>query len=142
MDLPCHGENGFQQVRCVRRYLEVMFPCRFCILLTFLVNRTTGSVCMGLLPSFTVFGQQIPLCSTKSQPQDCLSLLNLLLLDVTFLTAAFTSTRQGMHPSVALEKSTLRQMSLVQYSSCCRVSPTLSASPYFKMQSDSMRRNK
>ena len=36
-----------------------------------------------------------------------------------------------MHPSVALEKSTLRRMSFVQYSSCCRVSPKLSASPDF-----------
>ena len=26
-----------------------------------------------------------------------------------------------MHPLVALEKSTLRRMSLVQYTSCCRV---------------------
>ena len=36
---------------------------------------------------------------------------------------AVPSTGQGMHPSVALETSTLRRMSLVQYSSCCQVSP-------------------
>ena len=38
------------------------------------------------------------------------------------------SNRQSMHPWVALETSTLRRMSMVQYSSCCRVSPKLSAS--------------
>ena len=51
--------------------------------------------------------------STRSQ-----SLLNLLLLD-----SAFPSTRQGMYPLVALERSTLRRMSLNQHSSCCRVFP-------------------
>ena len=67
------------------------------------------------------FGQQIPLCSTRFQPRDCRSLLNLLLLlNATGFSAAFPLTRRGMHPSVALEKSTLRRMSLVQYSSCCR----------------------
>ena len=96
-------------------------------------------MCKGLHPSLTFFGQQVHLCSTRSQPQYCRSLLNLLLLDATVFTAAFPSTSQGMHPLVALEKSTLRRMSLVQYSSCCRVSPKLSASPDFQMQSDSMR---
>ena len=42
----------------------------------------------------------------------------LLLLDETGLTAALPWSRQGMHPWVALETSTLRRMSLVQYSSC------------------------
>ena len=86
----------------------------------------------GVAPKLYNFGQQILLCSTRSQPQDCQSLLNLLLLlDATGLPAAFPSTRQGMHPSVALEKSTLRRMSLIQNSSCCRVSAKLSASPDF-----------
>ena len=96
----------------------------------------------GVAPKFYCSGQQVPLCSTRSQPQDCRSLLNLpllLLLDATGFTAAFPLTRQGMHPLVALEKSTLRRMSLDQHSSCCRVSPKLSASPDFQMQKDSMR---
>ena len=57
MDFPDHGEDGFH-VRCARRYLEVVVPCRFCILLTFLVNWRTGSVCKRLFPSFTVLGNK------------------------------------------------------------------------------------
>ena len=75
----------------------------------------------GVAPKLHCCGQQVSLCSTKSQPQDCRSLPNLLLLDATVFTAAFPSSRQGMHLLVALEKSTPRRMSLVQYSSCCRV---------------------
>ena len=75
----------------------------------------------GVDPKLYYFGQQVLLCSTRSQPQDCWGLLNLLLLDATGLPAAFPSTRQGMHPLVALEKSTLRRMSLIQYSSCCPI---------------------
>ena len=61
------------------------------------------------------FGQRVlpllvTLCSTRSRPQDCRSLLNPLLLDATVCTAAFPLIRQGMHPVVALEKSTLRRM--------------------------------
>ena len=53
-DFPDHGEDSFHFVGCVRRYLEVVVPCRFCTILTFLVNWRTGSVCKGLLPSFTI----------------------------------------------------------------------------------------
>ena len=123
--LPDHGEVGFKIVRCVRRYVEIVLPCRFRIILTFLVNWRTGSVCNGVLPSFTVFGQQVLLCSSKFQPQDCQSLLNFLLLDATGRCS------WGIHPWLALETSKLRRMSLVQHSSCCRVSPKLSASPEF-----------
>ena len=71
----------------------------------------------GVAPSFTVLGNGFPrnlfpLCSTRSQPQDCRSLLSLLLLDATGFSAAFPLTRQSMHPLVALETSTLRRMSL------------------------------
>ena len=102
---------------CVRRYLEAVVPCRFRILLTFLVNWRTGSVCNGVLPSFIVLGNRFLLYSTRFQPQDCRSLLNLLPLDATGLPAALPSTHQGMHPWLALETSTLRRMSLVQHSS-------------------------
>ena len=54
VDFADHGEDGFLFMTCVRRYLEVVVPCRFCILLTFLVNWRTGSVCKGLPLSFTV----------------------------------------------------------------------------------------
>ena len=83
----------------------------------FLINWRTGSVCKGLLPSFTVLGNGfhrnlflfvVPDLSLK----DCRSLLKLDLLDATGFSAAFPLTRQGMHPSVALQKSTLRRMSL------------------------------
>ena len=117
MDLPDHGGDGFHIMGCVWRYLEMMFPRRFRILLTFLINWRTGSLCDGFLPSFIVLGSQ--------------SLLNLLLLDATGLPAALPSTRLGMHPWVALETSALRRMSLVQHSSCLRVTPNLSASPDF-----------
>ena len=50
----------------------------------------------GDAPKLYCFGQQVLLCSTRSQPQDCRSLLNLLLLDATGLPAAFPSSRQGM----------------------------------------------
>ena len=112
---------------CDRRYVEIGVPCRFCILFDFLVNWRTGSL-QGVVHKLYHFGQQVLLCSTRSLPQDCRSLLNLLLLDATGLSAVFPSTRQGMHPAVALETSTLPQMSLVQYSSWCRISPKLSAS--------------
>ena len=56
VDLPDHREDGFHVVRCVWRYVEIMFPCGFRILLTFLLNWRTGSVCKGLPPSFTVLG--------------------------------------------------------------------------------------
>ena len=56
----------------------------------------------GVAPNLYCFGQQVPICSARSQPQDCRSLLNLILLDATGLAAAFPSTRQGVHPSVAL----------------------------------------
>ena len=49
-------------------------------------------------PKLHSFGQQIPLCSTRFQLQDCLSLLNFLLLDASGLTAALPSSRQGVHP--------------------------------------------
>ena len=122
-----HGADGFHIVGCDRRYVEIGVPCRFCILFDFLVNWRTGSL-QGVVHKLYHFGQQVLLCSTRSLPQDCRSLLNLLLLDATGLSAVFPSTRQGMHPAVALETSTLPQMSLVQYSSWCRISPKLSAS--------------
>ena len=77
-------------------------------------------------PKLYYFRQQVLLCSARSQPQDCRSLLNPLLLDATGLPAAFPSTCQGMHPSDTLEKSTLRRMSLIRYPSCYRVSPKIS----------------
>ena len=82
----------------------------------------------GVSPKLYFFGRRVPpslvsLCSTR--PHGCRNLLNLLLLlDATGLSAALPSTRQGMHPWVALETSTRRRMSLVQNSSCCRVSPS------------------
>ena len=75
VDLPDRVLDGFQTVGCVRRCVEIVVPCRFCILLTFLVNWRTGSVCKVFLPRFIIVGQQIPLCSTKSQPQDCRSVI-------------------------------------------------------------------
>ena len=53
---PCR--NGSHVVRCFRRYVEIVVPCRFCILLTFLVNWRTGSLCKELLRSFTVLGNR------------------------------------------------------------------------------------
>ena len=60
IDFPDQGEDGFRKLGCVRRCLEIMFPCRFCLLLAFLINWGTGSVCKGFLPSFTVLGNGFP----------------------------------------------------------------------------------
>ena len=85
----------------------------------------------GVSPKLYCFGQQVLFCSTRFQLQDCRNLLTLLLLNATGLPAALPSTRQGWHLAVALETSMLRRMSLVQHSSCYRVSSKLSASPDF-----------
>ena len=55
-----HGEDGFHITRCARRYLEVVVPCRFRILSTFLVNWRTDSVCKGLSHSFTILDNKFP----------------------------------------------------------------------------------
>ena len=52
----------------------------------------------GVSPKLYCFGQQVLLRSTRFQPQDCLSLLNFLLLDAMGFLVAFPLTRQGMHP--------------------------------------------
>ena len=141
IDFPDH-EESFRKMGCAWRYLEAVSPRRFCILLTCQLN--TCLRVQGITPKVYCLGNGFPRTlfpssSTRSQPQDCRSLLNLLLLGATGFSAAFPLSRQSMHPSVALEKSTLRQVSWDQYSSCCRVSPKLLASPYLQMQSDSMR---
>ena len=59
IDFPDHGEDGFHKMGCVWRYLEIVFPCRFCIFLTLLINWRTGPVCKGLPPSFYCFGQRV-----------------------------------------------------------------------------------
>ena len=51
-----HGENRFHKMSCVRRYLEIVFSRRFCILLTFVVTWRTDSVCKGFHPNFTFLG--------------------------------------------------------------------------------------
>ena len=51
----------------------------------------------GCSPKLHCFVQQVLRCSSRFQPQDCRSLLNLLLIDATGLTAALPLTRQGMH---------------------------------------------
>ena len=58
IDFPDHGEDGVHIGRCIRRYLEVVSHVHFRILLTFLVNWRTGSVCKGLRPSFTILGNR------------------------------------------------------------------------------------
>ena len=56
----------------------------------------------GVALKLYCFGQQVPLCSTKFQPQDCLSLLNFLLLDATgYVDWAWFNTQPaiGFHQS-------------------------------------------
>ena len=125
IDFPDHGDDGSHLMRCVQRYLEVVVSRRFRILLAFLANWRTGFVCKWLLPSFIILGNRFSFAVPS------LSRRSILLLDATGLPAVFPLTRQGVRPSVALETSTLRRMSLVQYSSCCRVFPKLSASSDF-----------
>ena len=76
------------------------FPCQLKIWL----------LVQGVAPKLHCSGQRVLFCSTISQPKDCQSLLNLLLLDATDFTTAFPLTRQSMHLSVALEKSTVRRV--------------------------------
>ena len=92
----------------------------------------------GVLPSFIGFRtssslwNQVPAAGLSESSESSSSCCD-------GFPAAFPSTRRSMHPSIALETSTLRRVSLAQYSSCCLLSPKLSASPDFQMQSDSMR---
>ena len=58
IDLLDHEEDVIQKVRCVRRYVEMVVPRRFRILLMFLVNWWTGSVCNGVPPSFAFLGNR------------------------------------------------------------------------------------
>ena len=106
---------------CVRRYLEVVVPRRFCIFLTWQLKNWLRV--QGVAPKLYCFWAT----GSPLQYQVPAAGLSNFLLDATGLSAALPSTRQSMHPSVALEKSTLRRMSL--NSSCCRVSPELSAPP-------------
>ena len=78
IDLPDHGQDGFHTVGCVRRYLKVVVPCRFCTLLTCQLKNWLRVQIVA--PKLYCFGQQVLLCSTRFQPQDCRSLLDLLLL--------------------------------------------------------------
>ena len=55
-DFPDHG--GDHIMGCVRRCLKVVVPCRFRVLLTFLVNWRTGSVCKGFSLSFMILGNK------------------------------------------------------------------------------------
>ena len=50
--------DGFRNMGCVWRYLEMVVPRPFRIHLTFLVNCRTGSVCKGFLPIFTILGNK------------------------------------------------------------------------------------
>ena len=50
IDFPDNGEDGFQIVGCVRRYVEVVVPGRFCILLTFLCQLKNWLRVQGVAP--------------------------------------------------------------------------------------------
>ena len=92
-DFPDYGEDGFHVMGCVRRYLEVVIPRRFSILLTFLVNWRTGPCARGSLQALWLWATGFPvlvsLCKTRSQLLDCRSLLNLFLLHATGFSTAF-----------------------------------------------------
>ena len=114
-------------------------PMSLRILLTFPVNWRTDSVCKGFLPSFVVVDNRFSFRESD---------LSLRIVGFFWISSSWCDgllrcssiNGQGMYPWVVLDTSTLRRMSLVQHSSCYRVSSKLSASPYFQMQSNSMRR--
>ena len=58
-DLPDHGEDCFHVVRCVRRYLEVVVPCRFRVLLTPPGQLKNWLRVQGVSPKLYCFGQQV-----------------------------------------------------------------------------------
>ena len=100
-------------MRCVRRHVEIVAHVAS-VFFDFPGQLKNWLRVQGVSPKLDNFGQQILPYSPRFQLQDCLSLLNLLLLlDATGFPAAFRSIRQGMHPLVALETSTLRRMSSI-----------------------------
>ena len=80
MDLTDHGEDGFHVGRCVRRYVEMVTPRRFRILLPFPVNWRTDSVRKGVSPKLCDCGQWNLLQRITTQSQDCRMLLNFFFL--------------------------------------------------------------
>ena len=82
MDYPDHGEDGFHTVRCVR---PMLLPYSF----DFPGQLKNWLRVQGFHPEPHCFGQQVILCGTRSQPQDCRSLLN-VLLDVTGFSRCFS----------------------------------------------------
>ena len=142
IDFPDHGEDGLRMMVCVWRYFgknvstSLLYPFNFPGQL-----KNWLRVRSGLLPSFIILGNKFPFV----MPDLSLRIVGVFWIFFFFfflirrVSRCFTLTRQGMHPLVAIETSTLRRMSLVQHSSCCRVSLKLSGSQDFWMQSDSMR---
>ena len=69
----------------------------------------------GVPPKLYCFGQRVSpelvsLCSTKSQPQDCRSLLNLLLLDATGFPAAFSMLHFSILTPMLAQSSSVRAL--------------------------------
>ena len=88
-----------------------MFPCRFCIFLTYQLKNWLRV--QGVAPKLYCFGQRV----LPKLVSLCITSLSLRIVGVFWIfffflmrrvsPAAFPLTRQGMHPVVALEKSTL-----------------------------------
>ena len=131
IDLPDHGKEGFHVMRCVRRCMEMVVPCRFGILLTFLVNWRTGSVCKGVPPSFFVLGNKFSFFVPGSSRRI------VWVFWIFFFSMRRVSPLLFHQPAkVCILESHLRSRRcvgwvLIYYSSCYRFSPKLSASRDF-----------
>ena len=140
MDLHDHGEDGFYVGRYVRRSVEIVVLCHFRILLTFPVNRRTGSLCKRLLPSFFFLVNKFFFVV----PSSSFSIVWVFWI-LFFLMRRVSPLSFHLPAKICILESHLTRRLCVEWawfqrSSCYRVFPKLSTSPGFQIQSDSMRR--
>ena len=129
MDLHDHGEDGFYVGRYVRRSVEIVVLCRFRILLTFTVNRRTGSLCKRLLPSF-IF---LVIKFFFVVPSSSFSIVWVFWI-FFFLMRRVSPLSFHQPAKICILESHLTRRPCVEWawfqrSSCYRVSPKLSTSP-------------
>ena len=131
IDRPDHEEDVFHIVRCVRRYVEMLVPRRFRILLMFLVNWWTGSVCNGVHPSFTILGNRffsvVPGLSLRIVGVFWMFFFSMRRVSrcISINLPRYASFRRNWEVDAASSE-------FGSHSSCCRVSPKLSTSQDFR----------
>ena len=121
IDLPDHGEDGFQKMRCVRWYLEVVVPCCFRILFTLMVIWRTSCVCKELHPNFIVLTTGSPLFYLVSTAGLSETSESFFLMRRVSPLLFHQPAKVCILQSHLRNKSTLLRMCLIYHSSYCRV---------------------